>query len=82
MIGGSEGVLAIHQGCSLVIDQRQARQTKSELSAQDPDGKLTSEGSQTLAWDSSPVPTPSILLPPSEPGEWCSDAMLGDEGSR
>ena len=48
MIGGSEGVLAIHQGCSLVIDQRQARQTKSELSAQDPDAPrrgLTPRGS-------------------------------------
>lgn len=75
-MGDIKRVLVIHQGCSLVIDQREAR--KAKLSVQDQYGKLISEGSQALAWD--PL-SPCILLQPSEPGERCSgaqDAVLGD----
>lgn len=66
MMGDIKKALAVRQGCSLLIDQREARQAKSELFIWDQYGQLTSEGSQAFAWDSK---AQAVFLQPLHPSE-------------
>lgn len=80
MIGVLKGVvLAIHQGCSLVIDQRQARRTKSEFADSGPRWEAHFRGVKPLL-RTLPPPAPSILPYPQSQENGVQDAVLGDEG--